>query len=604
MPPTAEKQWQSSPTLLPLLQALLAFLSTALPPLPTSADASGPAKDLSSLLVSPLIPLLVSEHLSLALRSLASPAALPAFAEAASSFAAWERETTSGRSTELAGFAAGVGGTWSKWRRADVLACAREIVGGVVEGDERDDSWLEREAKNGWEGWVWERQTIIPADVEPAAAVEPEPVAPAQAPAAEEADGWSFKDPPAPADVSPVSLPISPPTLVETPDAADDGDDAWGFDDDAAPVSPPPPPLPPAPPVDDEPDAWGFSGSDDDKPIVINKAQPRQAKRLGKAKGKSASVDTTHQPALSPSGSLSSSIAAHAVGALDSGVESGSASRTSSPAPAAAKKGAMKLGKKAALPSSRATPEPESSLDLDVPPQLPSPVRESGPRIVIDRLRISERVKPLFELGREISQEVDELQNLRCVSLSLQARCEAVMLTIHRSSPTASTACPPARPRRRRRCSCARRCRPSSRSSARCCPSLTRRRSSRALRWRCRPSTTASGWPSRCRRCSARRTRRADCCAGPATSGSRTSSCVLLPLLPPLSSSLSLLTATLASPARFAARLASTSSSTARSASSTAGTSSARPTARARSPTSSPGSRSCPSPGRCVSLLW
>lgn len=462
---TGQLEWQSSPTLLPAIEALLDFLSSALPSLPlplgstptTSSATSSPLKrDLAVLLVPKLIPVMVSDLLAPSLRALSHPSSLPAFASGATAYAAWERTVTSGRSTELTGFADRLGPTWVRTRRSEVLARARELVGGSIEGEERDDSWLGRGERNGWASWTWERETILESPPPPpvpvtetveqpnvhdsgAAARRPSSVNGSEGLTADDDDDWAFDDPVIAAGPSSAQQTLSPPVNTAEPIAVEDeaADDAWGFDD--SPQMPTASVLPAAPAsVEDdavaEPDAWGFSGSDDEsKPIVLSKAQPREAKRLGKAKTKvggssSTSGDFGNSPPSERQTSRSSSVT-HAGGNVDSNNGVGSSSGTSrtdspSPAPGASRKGAMKLGKKAVVPP-RSDERPEGtvaldggSMEVDEPDTsgqfTPISGAPAGPRTVVDRLRLSERVKPLFELNRAVADDVAALQNLRC----------------------------------------------------------------------------------------------------------------------------------------------------------------------------------------------
>lgn len=453
---SAERTWQTGPDFLPALDSLLDFLSPALPPLPSSSSGSStgttipPFKNLAALLVPKLIPLIVSDLLNPSLRTIVSePAFLPAFAASAQAYANWERQATSGRSTELSGFASRVGPTWVRLRRADVLARARELVGGTVEGEERDDSWLERGKRNGWASWTWERETVVeppsPIEVqEPTVAVDADtgvgssssvrPEAPSAVADDAGADDWAFDDP---VDVAGPSWPrqtTSAPVIPSAkPTAEDDGvDDAWGFDDDDDEAPPVSTNLPALATDDDaaEPDAWGSSGSDDDaaKPIVLaSRTQPpREAKRLGKTKAKlggasSGDFGGSPPPAPPPATTASQSSSLSRIGAEQVDVDSSSgASRTGSPGPAA-RKGAMKLGKKALVAATLPSPdgEAEAALAVDERPLTPTgrPVIAAGPRTVVDRLQLSERVQPLFELCRAIDDDVKTLQNLRCVAI-------------------------------------------------------------------------------------------------------------------------------------------------------------------------------------------
>jgi len=453
---TADRAWRTEPSLLPALESLLDFLSTALPPLPTpgsnpptaALSPSPSTKDLAALLVPKLIPLLVSDLLAPSLRTIVNePASLPVFSKSAEAYADWERQATSGRSTELGSFAARVGPTWVRLRRADVLARARELVGGTIEGEERDDSWLERGRRNGWASWTWERETVLepPAPAGPAEVAEPvavhsevvgesAPIVPEPPAAVDGADAgdddWAFDDP---IDVAGPSsprqaatAPVAPP--IEMAVAEDDGaDDAWGFDEDDAPPAVPAALLA----LDDgdaEPDAWGFSGSDDDesRPIVLGKGagQPREAKRLGKAKAKVGGGTTSSDFGGAPpppgptatAGSRSSSLSRIDTDGADS--SSANASRTGSPGPAV-RKGAMKLGKKTLNVPPVQSHDDEAhvaAMEIDERPSTPmdQPAPNAGPRTIVDRLRLSERVKPLFDLSRAVANDVKTLQSLRC----------------------------------------------------------------------------------------------------------------------------------------------------------------------------------------------
>lgn len=412
--PTDQQKWQTSTTILPALESLLAFLSMSLPPLP-SASSPDP-RDLNTLLTPSLIPLVISDHLTPSLRSMTLPSLLPDFLSKAHSFAEWETTSSGNRSKELTSFACRVGSTWVKWRRADVLASAREIVGGENE-EERNDSWLSRGEGSGWESWVWERETIVQPPVKKTSLALD----------IKETDDWTLDDAPPVASLDHIhselqpAAPTPPPLQVDTLEPTEDvdADDAWGFDDDTPPSPPPPPPPPPPsppPPADEELDAWGFSGSDDDAaPIRLSKAQPRQAKRLGKTKQKVLGQDVTAStPApSSPSVSLTSSLS----GVLDDAA-SLAGSRTSSPAPV--KKGAMKLGKRASQAVLSSTvPEPVTPVEeADVLPEEPV---EVGPRVIVDRLKLSERVKSLFDLGKAVGRDVEDLTSLRYALFTGQA---------------------------------------------------------------------------------------------------------------------------------------------------------------------------------------
>lgn len=454
--PAHSSNWTHCLSIQPILQALLVFLSTSLPSVP---NAKSPIEQTLQELITPLLfPLIKKHHLEPSLRFVESPAELPTFIATCAELVQWETDQTGGSSREISEFEKEVGLSWAKVKRASILESARNQLVGKNPG-----------GRDPWAFWVWEKEVWVdelkeevgqqdPALEERKVALEESGSESSSRPPAldsisvqdvrpietiEGDDGWGFEEdePSVPPTVSLVTPPV-----VLSPEASDlessglfedspveikeEEEDGWGFE-----TTPPPQPAVALPPVlplkeEEEEDAWGF-GSDSEGqtsvPVIAKPAAavPKQARRLEKAQAKLLREDSLGEETRSLS--TSSSLSLRREGSMGRASRSETKSPTVDEEPSSfapkPRGGGMKLGRKTSSTVdspirqvSDASLSPSVTIE-ETPTALPPPplIRPSGPRLITERLRVSERLKDVLGMVEKVVKITEDLSALECV---------------------------------------------------------------------------------------------------------------------------------------------------------------------------------------------